>query len=230
MLKKKKFQFKIKGRIDGEEKNNDIIDKTDEFFDLLMNFCKEEAHQIKIKNKTLENYQRKLKKLEHKTFNSLSNEKKNNENIIFEKNGSISSSEDDKYEDLEKKNSKKEKEFEFSSFEEKIFSKDFSLNDDGKKKSKKDVQQKRKNNKGKSVSDRLKQCLAYFGIKMNLDVDDREIWNISSVSENKLEKILKNNELEIINFHKKFFTRIYPKGNRFDSSNYDPYSGFLSGN
>jgi phosphatidylinositol phospholipase C, delta len=34
---------------------------------------------------------------------------------------------------------------------------------------------------------------------------------------------------QIVDFHRKFITRIYPAGSRVDSSNYDPISSFNAG-
>jgi hypothetical protein len=57
----------------------------------------------------------------------------------------------------------------------------------------------------------------------------RSPWNISSIKETKISKFLKENELEIIDFHRKYFTRVYPHGKRVDSSNYDPVDSFNAG-
>lgn len=42
-------------------------------------------------------------------------------------------------------------------------------------------------------------------------------------------KLFKNSEKTLIDFHKKYFTRIYPAGKRVDSSNYDPIKAFIAG-
>jgi hypothetical protein len=69
-----------------------------------------------------------------------------------------------------------------------------------------------------------------FGSHFNLyDHDKRTIWSISSINESKIKNLYLKKEIEIIDWHKKYFTRIYPKGTRVDSSNYDPYFGFLAG-
>lgn len=72
------------------------------------------------------------------------------------------------------------------------------------------------------------KTLGLFGIKMKLD-GERSVWNISSINEEKISKLLKDKEVEIIDFHRKYFTRIYPAGKRVDSSNYDPIDAFNSG-
>ena len=72
--------------------------------------------------------------------------------------------------------------------------------------------------------------MALFGIKMSLlNLQNRSPWNITSINERKIEKYLKENQKEIIDFHRKFFTRVYPSGKRVDSSNYDPIDSFNAG-
>ena len=82
--------------------------------------------------------------------------------------------------------------------------------------------------KNKEKNPFFQKTLAMFGIKMNLE-SNRSIWNISSINEEKISKLLKEKEVEIIDFHRKYFTRIYPSGKRVDSSNYDPIDAFNSG-
>ena len=67
-----------------------------------------------------------------------------------------------------------------------------------------------------------------FGISMNL-VKPRSVWEISSLDENKLLKLMQTKEKQLLEFHKKHFTRIYPAGARVDSSNYDPIHSFCAG-
>jgi len=40
---------------------------------------------------------------------------------------------------------------------------------------------------------------------------------------------MKKNISNLVKYHKRYFSRIYPKGTRFDSSNYDPMTGFVVG-
>ena len=65
-------------------------------------------------------------------------------------------------------------------------------------------------------------------MKMSLK-PPRTPWNISSLKETKMSKFLKENEQEIIDFHRKYFSRVYPHGKRVDSSNYDPINSFNTG-
>ena len=60
---------------------------------------------------------------------------------------------------------------------------------------------------------------------MNLQ-NKRYVWDISSLDEH---KILTFKEKDIVEFHRKYFTRIYPAGARVDSSNYDPIPSFNLG-
>jgi len=74
----------------------------------------------------------------------------------------------------------------------------------------------------------FQNILGLFGIKMNFE-GLRSVWNISSVNEEKISKFLKEREADIIDFHRKYLTRIYPSGKRVDSSNYDPIDAFNCG-
>ena len=67
-----------------------------------------------------------------------------------------------------------------------------------------------------------------FANRLSLE-DNRTCWNISSISESKLSKLYSKHQCILIDFHKKFFTRIYPNAIRLNSSNYSPIEGFLSG-
>jgi hypothetical protein len=67
-----------------------------------------------------------------------------------------------------------------------------------------------------------------FGISMNLK-KKRSVWEISSLDENKLFKIFTTQEKQLLDFHRKHFTRIYPAGARVDSSNYDPIASYNAG-
>lgn len=83
-------------------------------------------------------------------------------------------------------------------------------------------------NKNHEKSVIFQKILSLFGTKMNFE-GVRSIWNISSINEEKISKFLKEKETEIIDFHRKYFTRIYPSGKRVDSSNYDPIDAFNAG-
>ncbi len=67
-----------------------------------------------------------------------------------------------------------------------------------------------------------------FGNHFKID-DDRPVWDISSLDENKIISIFNKNKGSIIEWHKINFSRIYPSGLRVGSSNYNPYPGFIAG-
>jgi len=54
-------------------------------------------------------------------------------------------------------------------------------------------------------------------------------WEISSFSETKVAKLIKKSPKEFIAFNQQQLARIYPKGTRFDSSNYDPMPAWTCG-
>jgi phosphatidylinositol phospholipase C delta len=61
------------------------------------------------------------------------------------------------------------------------------------------------------------------------DGNKRTCWDISSINEKKIIVLYEKNHEAIVDFHRKFITRIYPAGSRVDSSNYDPIIAFNSG-
>jgi len=54
-------------------------------------------------------------------------------------------------------------------------------------------------------------------------------WEICSFSEKKANKFIKKSPAEYTEFNAKTLSRIYPKGTRFDSSNYDPMPSWTAG-
>lgn len=72
-----------------------------------------------------------------------------------------------------------------------------------------------------------------FGVKLNLtngvSSKPRTCWDVSSINEKSISKILSNNAKELVDHHKFTWTRVYPLGTRVDSSNYDPVESFNSG-
>ena len=55
-------------------------------------------------------------------------------------------------------------------------------------------------------------------------------WEIKSLDEGKVKKMCENESREDwINHHDFFLTRVYPKGTRFDSSNYNPIPSWSIG-
>ncbi|KAJ0245992.1 Phosphatidylinositol-specific phospholipase C [Hirschfeldia incana] len=66
------------------------------------------------------------------------------------------------------------------------------------------------------------------GLRMALKVDPNKIRRLS-LSEQLLEKAVALYGADVIRFTQKNFLRIYPKGTRFNSSNYKPQIGWMSG-
>jgi len=54
-------------------------------------------------------------------------------------------------------------------------------------------------------------------------------YEMSSIEETKIEKIYQKDPNDLIEYNKFQFSRIYPKGSRVDSSNYDPYPSWNTG-
>lgn len=54
-------------------------------------------------------------------------------------------------------------------------------------------------------------------------------WQMSSYSEPKVKKMAKESRKEFIEHNTRFVSKVYPKGTRFDSSNYAPSPGWVTG-
>lgn len=90
------------------------------------------------------------------------------------------------------------------------------------------------NNKKKSkskISDDLSECLYLktnrfkkFSINNN-----QKPWEMTSFEEKRAEKLYQTQQEDYINFNIVHLSRIYPKGFRFNSSNYNPYPAWSSG-
>ena len=78
-----------------------------------------------------------------------------------------------------------------------------------------------------------------FGSEIHLFCEDKKkkkkseesCWSIASLDENKIIDICKSEKKgkTFIDYLKKYFVRVYPKGTRIDSSNYDPMPSFALG-
>ena len=79
------------------------------------------------------------------------------------------------------------------------------------------------------ISQKFLRCISLLGMKLRFDEPNRSVFSISSMNETRIQKILNEDEIKIIEFQRKFLTRIYPSGKRIDSSNYDPFNSFLAG-
>ncbi|CAD8205549.1 unnamed protein product [Paramecium pentaurelia] len=74
--------------------------------------------------------------------------------------------------------------------------------------------------KEKAESLKMSSITALFGAAIKQQ--NRTVWEISSLDESKVNE-------NLLDFHRRYFTRIYPSGSRVDSSNYDPIQAFNSG-
>jgi len=54
-------------------------------------------------------------------------------------------------------------------------------------------------------------------------------WHIASFSENKVNKLLRKSAVQYVDYNSRQLSRIYPKGMRVDSSNYDPVPSWCCG-
>ncbi|KAL4503015.1 hypothetical protein ABPG72_014244 [Tetrahymena utriculariae] len=78
----------------------------------------------------------------------------------------------------------------------------------------------------------FQRCISMVGVSFSMEIiklQTGSIFDIFSLSEEKIKYLLKKHEKVIVDYHKKFFSRIYPKGSRVDSSNFDPFPSFVSG-
>lgn len=76
------------------------------------------------------------------------------------------------------------------------------------------------------------QLLSSFGnhcCSSHRCVDNPDFREIRSFVETKAESIVKQKPLELLKYNLKGLTRVYPKGQRVDSSNYDPFRLWLCG-
>eukprot|EP00268_Persea_americana_P026662 TRINITY_DN2610_c0_g2_i2.p1 TRINITY_DN2610_c0_g2~~TRINITY_DN2610_c0_g2_i2.p1 ORF type:complete len:415 (+),score=77.72 TRINITY_DN2610_c0_g2_i2:340-1584(+) len=66
------------------------------------------------------------------------------------------------------------------------------------------------------------------GMRNSLKVDPGTVKRLS-LSEQALEKARESHGTDLVRFTQKNLLRVYPKGTRFDSSNYNPYLGWMHG-
>jgi phosphatidylinositol phospholipase C, delta len=74
----------------------------------------------------------------------------------------------------------------------------------------------------KKVEPSLNDCLSLFGYNLKKNLKLSLIWNISSITETTAVKLATKEALVMTGYSGSFMVRVYPKGTRFDSSNYDP--------
>lgn len=77
------------------------------------------------------------------------------------------------------------------------------------------------------LSDLVVYCKPTSKTKDNLENPDfREI---RSFVETKADSVIRQKPIELLKYNQKGLTRVYPKGQRVDSSNYDPFRLWLCG-
>ncbi|KAL9655037.1 hypothetical protein ABK040_008820 [Willaertia magna] len=87
---------------------------------------------------------------------------------------------------------------------------------------------KKHDKKKQKVAKGLSDICAMCGISFKGSFTDR-FDGMHSWSEKKLEKLLKKDPDAVVNYNKLHMSRIYPKGTRFSSSNYNPMTGWRGG-
>lgn len=115
------------------------------------------------------------------------------------------------------------------------------LNVDPKKMEETAIEEKRneaiemlKNNK-KTIKEVVREMYFVIGlISVELSIDkikesNYQPWDVVSLSESKVNKLYETNREQLIEFTTNSFLRIYPKGTRIDSSNYDPVKSWICG-
>ena len=75
----------------------------------------------------------------------------------------------------------------------------------------------------------LFSCYGLISKKFSLVDLPKSIWQMCSISEQKLTKLAEENPMAILNFNKNNLTRVFPKATRISSSNYSSLPCFLVG-
>lgn len=75
----------------------------------------------------------------------------------------------------------------------------------------------------------LFSCYGLLSRKFNLNSSMHSVWEMCSIDESKLLKILSDTPLQLILYHQKYLSRIYPKAVRISSSNFSSLPSFISG-
>jgi len=88
-------------------------------------------------------------------------------------------------------------------------------------------EKKKKKNKRNFLPE-LNVLYGMIGRKINL-ASFCSVYEISSLKEHKIEALFKTSLKEMIEYHKRFLTRIYPGNLRVDSSNYSPITAWATG-
>ena len=84
----------------------------------------------------------------------------------------------------------------------------------------------------KEVVEELYPLIGLISVGLNIDQIKEmnyQPWDVVSLSENKVIKHYKEEREKLIEFSANSFLRVYPKGTRIDSSNYDPVKSWICG-
>jgi hypothetical protein len=89
---------------------------------------------------------------------------------------------------------------------------------------------KQKGNKAKvQVELELFGCFGLLSRKFSLSSTSHSIWEMCSIDERKILKLLSESPLGFIQYHQKYLSRIYPKAARISSSNFSTLPSFIAG-
>lgn len=64
---------------------------------------------------------------------------------------------------------------------------------------------------------------------LSLSAENPDFREIRSFVETKADSVIRQKPIELLKYNQKGLTRVYPKGQRVDSSNYDPFRLWLCG-
>ena len=84
----------------------------------------------------------------------------------------------------------------------------------------------------KEVVEELYPLIGLISVGLNIDQikqSNYQPWDVVSLSENKVLNHYKHEREKLIEFSANSFLRVYPKGTRIDSSNYDPVKSWICG-
>lgn len=81
------------------------------------------------------------------------------------------------------------------------------------------------------ISDELSALTTYSAVSFKAfdKAKEKKAHEMSSFSENKVNSLIKKHPKEFIDFNSHHIARVYPKGTRFDSSNYEPWHSWNVG-
>ncbi|CAK65203.1 unnamed protein product (macronuclear) [Paramecium tetraurelia] len=82
---------------------------------------------------------------------------------------------------------------------------------------------------GKKSCREILEITSLFAVSLKLNINPDLVWVVSSVSEDKIQDVVKKNQGKFQDYVNTYFVRIYPLGLRFDSSNYDPFPSWSAG-